>query len=152
MTRPESRPTAEQWLARVFADAASRRFGTGWISGVLGIVLGLLALFAVFCLHFPQYLTLPELRERYPLGLVRLAIDLGLLAALALAGLSMLLRRKKALGVTGLALAGAALALGAGGVDIPTGGASTVYLGLDWFVLGVLTTAALFVHSRALSH
>ncbi|WP_296716748.1 sterol desaturase family protein [Erythrobacter sp.] len=145
MSNPASRPTAEQWLARVFADAAPRHFGTGWISGVMGIVLGLLALFAVLCLHFPQYLTLPELRARYPLELVRLAIDVGLLAAMALAGLSMLLRRRKALGIAGLFLAGAALALGAGGVEIPRGGASTVYLGLDWFVLGVLTTAAIFV-------
>jgi lathosterol oxidase len=145
MPPPAPRLSAEQWLARVFADAAPRHAGTGWISGILGIVLGLLALFAVLCLHFPQYLTLPELRSRYPLELVRLAIDLGLLAALALSGLSLLLRRKKALGATGLALAGAALALGAGGVEIPRGGASAVYLGLDWFVLGVLTTAAIFV-------
>ncbi|WP_068863356.1 sterol desaturase family protein [Erythrobacter dokdonensis] len=145
MEKPIPAQTAEQWLARVFADDRPRHFGTGWISGVLGIVLGLLALLAVLCLHFPQYLTLPELRSRYPLGLVRLAIDVGLLAAMALAGLSMLLRRRKALGVTGLALAAAALALGAGGVEIPRGGASTVYLGLDWFVLGVLTTAAVFV-------
>ena len=145
MEQPAPRLTAEQWLARVFADGRPRHFGTGWLSGVLGIVLGLLAIFAVLCLHFPQYLTLPELRSRYPLELVRLAIDIGLLAAMGLAGLSMVLRRRKALGVTGMVLAGAALALGAGGVEIPRDGASAVYLGLDWFVLGVLTTAALFV-------
>jgi lathosterol oxidase len=145
MSQSAPRLSAEQWLARVFADGRPRHFGTGWLSGVLGIVLGMLALLAVLCLHFPQYLTLPELRAAYPLSLVRLAIDVGLLAAMALAGLSMLLRRRKALGVTGLALAGATLALGAGGVEIPRGGASAVYLGLDWFVLGVLTTAAIFV-------
>jgi lathosterol oxidase len=145
MKQPAPRLTAEQWLARVFADGRPRHFGTGWLSGVLGIVLGLLAIFAVLCLHFPQYLTLPELRSRYPLELVRLAIDIGLLAAMGLAGLSMVLRRRKALGLTGMVLAGAALALGAGGVEIPRDGASAVYLGLDWFVLGVLTTAALFV-------
>lgn len=145
MDAPAPRMSAERWLARVFADDRPRHVGTGWLSGVLGIALALLALMAVLCLHFPQYLTLPELRARYPLGLVRLAIDLALLAAMALAGLSMLLRRRKALGLAGLALAGAALALGAGGVDIPRGEASTIYLGLDWFVLGTLTTAAVFV-------
>ncbi|MFM7349316.1 MAG: hypothetical protein ACKO01_07485, partial [Erythrobacter sp.] len=139
------RPGAEQWLARIFADDRPREVGTGWVSGVLGIVLALLALAAVLCLHFPQYLTLPELRSRYPLDLVRLGIDLALLAAMALAGLSMLLRRKKALGAAGLAIAGLALALGAGGVAIPRGQASSIYLGLDWFVLGTLTTAAVFV-------
>jgi sterol desaturase/sphingolipid hydroxylase (fatty acid hydroxylase superfamily) len=137
--------SAEQRLARIFADDHPRHFGTGWISGVLGIVLALLALFAVLCLHFPHYLTLPELRGVYPLEWVRLAIDVSLLATMALAGVSLLLRRKKALGIAGLALAGAALTLGAGGVEIPRAEGSAIYLGLDWFVLGVLTTAAIFV-------
>ena len=145
MSQSGSSLSAEQRLARLFGDAAPRHVGTGWISGVLGVVIGLLAVLAVLCLHFPHYLTLPELRARYPLEMVRLAIDLAILAALMLAGLSLLLRCKKALGITGLVLAGAAMALGAGGVDIPRGQASSVYLGLDWFVLGVLTTAALFV-------
>ena len=136
---------AERALARIFADAAPRRFGSGWISGVLAVVLGLLCVAAVLCLHFPQWLTLPELRARYPLELVRAAIDLSILATLALAGLSLLLRRRKALGIAGLALASLALALGAGGVEIGRPGQSALYLGLDWFVLGTLTTAALFV-------
>jgi sterol desaturase/sphingolipid hydroxylase (fatty acid hydroxylase superfamily) len=137
--------SAERALARIFADAAPRRFGTGWISGVLAVGLGLLALAAVLCLHFPQWLTLPELRARYPLPLVRTAIDLSILGVLVLSGLSLLLRRRKALGIAGLVLATAALALGAGGVEIGRPRESAVYLGLDWFVLGVLTTAALFV-------
>lgn len=145
MTVSAPRLSVEEWLARIFADDRPRHLGTGWLSGVLGIVLALLALLSVLCLHFPQYLTLPELRGRYPLGLVRLAIDIGLLAALALSGLSMLLRRRKALGVAGLALAAAALLLGAGGTEIQRGQASAIYLGIDWFVLGVLTTAAVFV-------
>ena len=64
---------AERALARVFADAAPRRFGTGWISGVLAVALGVLCVAAVLCLHFPQFLTMPELRSRYPLPLVRAA-------------------------------------------------------------------------------
>ena len=136
---------AEQAIARIFADAAPRRFGTGWISGVLAVGLGVLAVAAVLCLHFPQWLTLPELRARYPLPLVRSAIDVAILAVLALSAVSLLLRRRKALGLAGLALAATALALGAGGVEIGRAGESAVYLGLDWFVLGTLTTAALFV-------
>ena len=145
MSQSAASLSAEQRLARLFGDGAPRDFGTGWISGVVGVVVGLLAVLAVLCLHFPHYLTLPELRAAYPLELVRLGIDLAVLAALVLAGLSLLLRRKKALGIAGLTLAGAALVLGAGGVEIPRGAASRVYLGLDWFVLSVLTTAAVFV-------
>src|SRR5690606_7271631 len=136
---------AERALARVFADAAPRRFGTGWISGVLAVALGVLCVAAVLCLHFPQFLTMPELRSRYPLPLVRAAIDLSILAVLALSGLSLLLRRRKALGIAGLALASLALALGAGGVEIGRPGESAVYIGLDWLVLGTLSTAAIFV-------
>jgi sterol desaturase/sphingolipid hydroxylase (fatty acid hydroxylase superfamily) len=136
---------AEQALAHIFGDEAPRRFGTGWISGILAVVLGLLSVLAVLCLHFPEWLTLPELRARYPLPLVRRAIDWSILAVLGLAGLSMLLRRKKALGLAGLALAAVALLLGAGGVEIGRPGDSAFYLGLDWFVLGVLTSGALFV-------
>lgn len=136
---------AERALARIFADAAPRRFGTGWISGVLAVALGVLCVAAVLCLHFPQFLTMPELRSRYPLPLVRAAIDLSILAVMMLSGLSMLLRRRKALGIAGLALASLALALGAGGVEIGRPGESAVYIGLDWFVLGTLSTAAIFV-------
>lgn len=136
---------AEHALARLFGDEAPKRFGTGWISGVAAVVLGLLCVAAVLCLHFPQWLTLPELRARYPLPLVRQAIDWSILLTLALSGLSMLLRRKKALGLAGLGLAALALILGAGGVEIGRPSESAFYIGLDWFVLGVLTTAALFV-------
>ncbi len=136
---------AEQALTRLFGDDAPRRFGTGWISGVLAVTLGLLSVAAVLCLHFPQWLTMPELRSRYPLPLVRQAIDGSILLVLAFAGLSLLLRRKKALGLVGLCLAALALLLGAGGVEIGRPGQSAFYIGLDWFVLGVLTTAALFV-------
>lgn len=57
----------------------------------------------------------------------------------------MLLRREKVLGITGLALGGLALLLGAGGAPSGPSHGTSLYLGLDWFVLGVLSTATLFV-------
>jgi sterol desaturase/sphingolipid hydroxylase (fatty acid hydroxylase superfamily) len=136
---------AEHALTRLLGDDDPKRFGTGWISGVLAVAIGLLCVAAVLCLHFPQWLTLPELRGRYPLPLVRQAIDWSILLGLVVSAVSLVLRRKKALGITGLSLAGLALLLGAGGVEIGRPGNAAFYLGLDWFVLGVLTTAALFV-------
>ncbi len=135
----------ESWLNRFFSDEGRRKFGSGWLSGVLSIVLGILAISTVLALHFPALLTLPELRDRYPLELVRLAIDAGILLGMVLAAVSMALRRRKVLGLTGLSLVAIALALGAGGVEIGRSEGSAIYLGLDWFVLGVLTTAAVFV-------
>lgn len=135
----------EIWLNRIFSDSAKRSFGHGWLSGVLSIVLGILATFSVLALRFPQWLTLPELRELYPLDYVRLAIDLGIWASLALAALSMLLRRRKQLGLTGLAMAALAMALGGGAAPLGPNEGDDIYFGFDWFVLGVLTTAGLFV-------
>jgi predicted DNA-binding transcriptional regulator AlpA len=48
-----------------------RTFGSGWISGIASIVLGAMAFGAVLCLLFPAQLTTPELREIYPMDLVR---------------------------------------------------------------------------------
>ncbi len=135
----------EAWLNRFFGDDARRDLGSGWISGVLSVILGLLAICAVLALHFPQWLTVPELRSQYPLDLVRLAIDWGIFATMVLAAISLVLRRKKALGLAGLALAAVAQALGAGGVEIGRSEEAAFYIGLDWFILGVLTTAGVFV-------
>ena len=129
----------------MFSDGAPRSFGTGWISGVLAVALGLLCLASILCLHFPHWLTIPDLRGRYPLALVRTAIDLAILAVLILSALSMVLRRRKMLGLAGLGLAALCLLLGAGGVEIPRAQGAGIYVGLDWFVLGVLATATLFV-------
>lgn len=135
----------EAWLSQFFGDDARRDLGSGWISGILSVILGLLVVCAVLALHFPQWLTVPELRSRYPLDLVRLAIDWGIFATMILAAISMTLRRKKALGLVGLALAAVALVLGAGGAELGRSDGTAFYIGLDWFVLGTLTTAAIFV-------
>lgn len=57
----------------------------------------------------------------------------------------MLLRKKKALGIVGLCLCGLALLLGAGSTPLGPWEQVSIYLGIDWFVLGVLTTATIFV-------
>ena len=143
----------EAWLAHRFGDADESNSSLGWGSGIIAVLLGVLAICSVLALHFPQYLTIPELRTRYPLDLVRLAIDVGILAGILLAGLSILLRRDKLLGICGLALCGLALALGAGGTPLGPWQGTSVYLGIDWFVLGVLSTVALFVPlERAFPH
>jgi lathosterol oxidase len=74
--------------------------------------------------------------------ILQLVIGLGFLLGL----LSALLRTRKVLGLTGIAMA---LAAGlAGGGNIPVEGAVPtvpVYLGLDWFLLNILLLAVLFV-------
>lgn len=121
------------------------RFGQGRISGVLAVALGGLSLLAVLCFRYPALLTTPDLRAVYPVPLLRGVLFAALLLALGFAFLSLALSRRRALGFSGIALAGVAIALG--GAWVETGGPidQTRYLGLDWFVLDLLVLALLFV-------
>jgi len=137
--------TIEQRLAQLFGDRDPTGLGSGWVSGVLSVTLGALAVGAVLCLHFPALLTSPELRNVYPMRLVRGVIQAGIVVAFLAGLVSACLRRRKALGIVGMSLAIVATLLG--GADVPVDGpvAASPYLGLDWFLLSLLLTALVFV-------
>jgi sterol desaturase/sphingolipid hydroxylase (fatty acid hydroxylase superfamily) len=122
-----------------------RRFGSGWISGVLSIALGILGLGAVLCFHFPSLLTFPELRSLYPLPLVRAILHVVLVSAFLLGVLSVTLRRQWVLGGVGMGLTLVAALLG--GSRVPIDGELTKgpFLGLDWFLLNVIVYSAIFI-------
>src|SRR5690606_21758657 len=109
---------------------------SGWWSGVASVFLGLLGLGAVVTLYFPEVLSTAELRAKYPMPQLRGLIEAVIGAAFLSGCLSLLLRRRKVLGFTGIALALVAVLLGGGQVPIegPVGG--SLYLGLDWFQIG----------------
>jgi lathosterol oxidase len=121
------------------------RFSPGWASGVLSVALGALGLGAVLCLWFPSLLTTPELRQVYDMTLVRALIKLDLLLAFVLGALSLLLKRRKALGFTGIGLAILATLMGGSRVQVSTPVRPSDHLGLDWFLLNVLVLATVFV-------
>ncbi len=135
----------ERRLARAFGDDAPVALGTGWISGVLSVFLGALALGAVLCLHFPALLTVPELRAVYPMGVVRGLIQGGIVVGSASGVLSTWLRRRKTLGLTGMGLAAVATLLGGADVPVATPVPVVPHLGLDWFLLSILLWSLLFV-------
>jgi len=120
-----------------------RRFGTGWISGVLSTTLGILALGGVLCFLFPETLTSPHVRE-IPLVYLRGLLHVVLVAAFVLGFVSIVLWRNRILGATGLALATVAVLLG--GSSVPERAVRQgVYLGLDWFLLSLFFLALVFV-------
>jgi lathosterol oxidase len=121
------------------------RFGHGWISGVLSTALGVIGLGAVLCFHFPDRLTLPELRGLYPLPYVRALLHVVLVAGFLLGVLSITLRRRKILGLTGILLVLAAALLGGSRVPIDGELSDGPFLGLDWFLLNLIGYCALFV-------
>lgn len=122
------------------------RFGEGKISGVLSATLGALGLGAVLCLLYPDWLTTPDLRSVYPMGLVRGLIQVVLVAAFAFGLLNTVLnRRPRSLGMAGIALSIAATLLGGAEVPIRTLPGEQPYVGLDWFILNLLFLALVFV-------
>jgi lathosterol oxidase len=121
-----------------------RRFGSGWLSGVLSTVLGAMGLGGVFCFLWPEILTTPEIRNAIPLPYLRALLHFVLVSAYVLGLTSIVLRRSKLLGGAGLLLATVAVLLG--GSTIPGRSvAQSVYLGLDWFLLNLLILALIFV-------
>lgn len=136
----------DERVARLFDDAEPTRVGSGWLSGTASVFLGVLSLGAVACFYWPALLTSPDVRALLPLPFVRTLLQLVIGIGFLLGLLSALLRQRKVLGITGMAMA---LASGlAGGGNIPVEGAVPavpVYLGLDWFLLNILLLAVLFV-------
>lgn len=120
------------------------RFGSGWVSGVGAVFLGGLGLGAVLCLIFPDVLTSAETRRHYPLPAVRFLIHLVLVGAFGLGLLSVVLSRRLRLGLTGVALATAAVLLGGSQVDVQVRGQATA-IGLDWFLVNIFVLAMVFV-------
>jgi sterol desaturase/sphingolipid hydroxylase (fatty acid hydroxylase superfamily) len=134
----------EHKINEIFDDEAPTGFGTGWWSGVLSAFFGLLAFGAVVCLRFPELLTSPELRPHYPMYLIRLLIQAVIVSAIILGVVSAMLRRKKALALTGMLFSLAATLLGGSSVPIngPVGHGPAI--GLDWFLLDMLLMTLIF--------
>lgn len=133
-------------VARVFDDPERTSFGSGWLSGTLSVFLGVISLAAVACFYFPHLLTTPDLRAQLPMPVIRATLQIVIASAFVLGLLSTVLRRRKVLGATGMILALAASLSGGG--NVPVEGpvpSSSVYLGLDWFLLNILLLAMLFV-------
>src|SRR5262249_1172888 len=86
------------------APPSDRTFGSGWVSGVLALVLALLGLGAVLCLLYPELLTVAAARTLYNVALIRLALHFVLLSSFFLGILSIVLRKEKVLGFTALAV------------------------------------------------
>src|SRR5438105_6390352 len=146
MRSSEPAPTAlDRHLRRVFADDEATGLGSGWVAGVGSLLGGALGFFAVLCFHFPQILTAPVLRSRYPVPLLRGALRTVLMASVLLGLFNVARRRRKALGLTGIFLAVSAMALGGAGVPLPESVDTRFGLGLEWFAINLLVLALVFV-------
>ena len=74
------------------SPAPARTFGSGWISGVAGLVLATASLALVLSLRYPQYLTIAEIRPVYETTWFRLVLHLMLIGAFGCGVFNMALR------------------------------------------------------------
>lgn len=119
--------------------------GSGLVSGVLALTLAMACLLGVLAFHFPQFLTTPELRQRYDVELLRQVLQVGLWAAALLSAVSLLRCPVPSLPTTAFALVVIAIVLGGHRVQVQDFGDGTPYIGVDWLVLDLLGSALLFV-------
>jgi hypothetical protein len=133
------------------APPALRKFGSGWLSGVLGFVLGAGGLLLVICLRFPGVFTMPEMQKLERSASFHLALQVLLIAAFVLSAISVTLRPSKILGGCGIVATLLATLLGGSTATAAVADKTPLYLGLDWFVLRVILTGLLFVPFERLS-
>ena len=101
------------------APIEARGLGTGWFAGFFAILLAIAGLCFVAALRWPEYFSMPELASCGSGRASARVVHLTLLAAYALALLSLLLRPRKAIGATALVIGIAASLLG--GAERPAG-------------------------------
>ena len=133
-------------------DSEDRRFGRGWISGMVSIVLGVAGLSAVLCLLYPQWLTVAEARDYYNVGIVRIVLHLVLVSGFVFGAISLALRQNKLLGFTGVTLVLVAALLGGSHASTRHHVESDVYFGLDFFLLNMILLGTIFIPLERLFH
>lgn len=129
----------------LFRQSGRLTAGEGMITGVVAFSLAILCLLGVLTFHFPEYLTTPELRQKYSVDTMRLILLGALLVSGTLSLANIIFGRARWLSVTALVLV--LLAVGLGGHRVPVGNFpdGTPYIGLDWFVLDLLGSTMVFV-------
>jgi sterol desaturase/sphingolipid hydroxylase (fatty acid hydroxylase superfamily) len=130
--------------AELEAPREARPFGSGWLSGSIALLAGVVGALMVIVLRNPSLTSVPQLAAVHQSLLFRLALYFVLISGFVLAALSLVLRRDKTLG--GAAMLVTLLATMIGSLpahrDLQIGG---IFFGIDFFILNVLFTGLLFI-------
>ena len=142
MTTPDYR-----YGERAVPDMTHRALvpGRGRIAGYLSAGLGLMSLLGVLCFRYPTWLTTAELRANYDVDLLRWVLWVCIAASLFFGFVNvarLLHTRKAALGILSSILA---LALGGGAVEVGSLKPVPVSLGVDFLLLSILGSGAVFM-------
>jgi sterol desaturase/sphingolipid hydroxylase (fatty acid hydroxylase superfamily) len=142
---PAPEPSPIDKLARLAESHGELRAGKGMVSGVVALVLAVLALLAVIGFHFPAYTSTPELRQVYDVTTLRYILFAAMVISGALALANIVLGRSRWLAASAFAILAVAEALGGPSVPIGDFPDQTPYVGLDFFVLDLLGSTIVFV-------
>jgi sterol desaturase/sphingolipid hydroxylase (fatty acid hydroxylase superfamily) len=121
------------------------KFKSGWISGVLALFLGIIGLGAVFCFHYPDLLTVPEIRSAIDVVWVRIILHIVLIAGFTLASISLILRQNKVLGLSAITVILIAVVLGGSKASATNEINTGIYFSLDWFILNLILSGIIFL-------
>ena len=96
--------------------------------------------------HFPQYLTTPELRRSYDVGVIRQIMFWAMVMAGSLALVNIIFNRSRWLSAFAFGLVALTVMLGGHSVNVdPNFPDHTPYIGLDWFILDLLGSSLIFI-------
>jgi sterol desaturase/sphingolipid hydroxylase (fatty acid hydroxylase superfamily) len=126
------------------APIEARGFGSGWFAGFFGIVLAIVGLSFVAALRWQMSFAMPELAAIRDWAGFRALVHAILLSAYALALLSLLLRPRKTLGMTALAISLTATILGGASVSAHESHEWGIFFGLDFFAVNMVATGLMF--------
>ncbi len=121
-----------------------RRFGSGWFAGFFALLFAVSGFVMVIALKYPAWLTTPQLQIVRDWAGFRTAIHVLLLTSYALALLSLLLRPRKVLGMTALAIGLGAALLGGAAVQADDARGWGMFFGLDFFIVNLLATGFMY--------
>lgn len=128
------------------ASHGSLEPGKGLVTGVVALGLGILCFLGVLAFHFPEYLTTPELRKNYDVGIMRKVLLGALVIAGGLSLANIVLNRSRWLSSFAFLLVVLAALLGGHKVPVdPAFPDHTPYIGLDWFILDLLGSSLIFI-------
>ena len=133
----------DQFFEKLETPREQRPLGSGWLSGTLSLFCGLVALCLAIIMRYPELFSTPEIAVIHEHIPYRAAFQAFLIFGYILSFLSLLLSRSFTLSSIGFfAVVAASLIQGqpaAGPVN------SSVFFGLDFFVLKILTVGILFL-------
>jgi sterol desaturase/sphingolipid hydroxylase (fatty acid hydroxylase superfamily) len=121
-----------------------RWFGSGWLSGSGALLAGMVSVVLAIALKYP-WLTTPELAMITKTSGFKIFQHLVLILGYVFALTSLILRKDKTLGLIALGLTVAAALMGGSSAEQIATKNTSVYFGLDFFVVNVLFTGFMFI-------